>query len=117
MEEFRPWGSFEVLFEENGFKVKLIKVEPGTRLSLQRHSRRSEHWFILEGVALAKKGEESIELKKGESIDIEVGEWHRVSNNGEGLLKFIEVLRGEYLGEDDIERSEDDYGRINIPKF
>jgi len=55
MEEFRPWGSFEVLFEENGFKVKLIKVEPGTRLSLQRHSRRSEHWFILEGVALAKK--------------------------------------------------------------
>jgi mannose-6-phosphate isomerase-like protein (cupin superfamily) len=107
----RPWGSYEVLDEGNGFKVKRIDVLPGKRLSYQRHSSRAEHWFVVSGEALVTvDGVEAI-LPTGAAIDIPVGAAHRVENKGPGELTFIEVQSGDYLGEDDIIRLSDDYGR------
>jgi len=107
----RPWGSFTVLDEGEGFKVKRIEVLPGKRLSYQRHARRAEHWFVVAGEARVTLdgGEERVRL--GEAVDIPVGSAHRVENPGADLLVFIEVQRGDYLGEDDITRLEDDFGR------
>ena len=107
----RPWGSFTVLDEGEGFKVKRIEVLPGKRLSYQRHARRAEHWFVVAGAArVTLDGGESL-VRRGEAVDIPVGSAHRVENPGEVLLVFIEVQRGDYLGEDDITRLEDDFGR------
>src|SRR2546430_2504481 len=107
----RPWGSFTVLDEGEGFKVKRIEVLPGKRLSYQRHARRAEHWFVVAGAArVTLDGGESL-VRRGEAVDIPVGSGHRVGNPGEVLLVFIEVQRGDYLGEDDITRLEDDFGR------
>ena len=108
----RPWGYYEVLSDGPDHKVKRITVYPGKRLSLQRHRRRAEHWFILRGEALATLGEKEVPLKNGESVDIPKGELHRIENRGSVHLIFIEVQTGEYFGEDDVERIEDDYGRI-----
>lgn len=108
----RPWGDYEVLSSGLDHKVKRITVYPGKRLSLQRHRRRAEHWFILCGEALITLGENEVSLKAGESMNILQGEAHRIANAGTGLLVFIEVQTGEYFGEDDVERIEDDYGRI-----
>lgn len=107
----RPWGSFAVVDEGKGFKVKRIEVKPGRRLSYQLHARRAEHWFIVHGVAqVTLNGCEST-LREGEAIDIPIGAAHRIKNIGQELLVFIEIQRGDYLGEDDISRLEDDFGR------
>jgi glycosyltransferase involved in cell wall biosynthesis/mannose-6-phosphate isomerase-like protein (cupin superfamily) len=106
----RPWGGFLVLEEGEGYKVKRIEVKKGRRLSYQRHRRRSEHWFVVEGKALCTIDGKEVILCKGESIDIPLGAKHRIEAI-ENLL-FIEVQRGSYLGEDDVERLEDDFGRV-----
>jgi mannose-6-phosphate isomerase-like protein (cupin superfamily) len=107
----RPWGSFTVLDEGEGFKVKRIEVLPAKRLSYQKHARRAEHWFVVEGTAKITLDGAEIIKKAGEAIDIPLGSAHRVENPGEQLMVFIEVQRGDYLGEDDIVRLEDDFGR------
>lgn len=107
----RPWGSFTVLDEGEGFKVKRIEVLPSKRLSYQRHAHRSEHWFVVSGIAKVTLNDEEILLKSKETVDIPVGAKHRVENKEEDLLIFIEIQTGDYLGEDDIERFEDDFGR------
>lgn len=107
----RPWGSYTVLEEANTFKVKRIEVLPGKRLSYQKHSQRAEHWFVVEGTARVTLDGREITVATGEAIDIPVGSAHRVENPGETDLIFIEVQRGNYLGEDDIVRLEDDFGR------
>jgi mannose-6-phosphate isomerase len=111
MYDERPWGSFTVLDEGAGFKVKRLEVLAGKRLSYQRHRRRAEHWFIVSGTAKITLDDEEIIKRAGESIDIALGAAHRVENPGDELLVFIEVQRGDYLGEDDITRIEDDFGR------
>ncbi|MGK7345891.1 MAG: phosphomannose isomerase type II C-terminal cupin domain [Candidatus Nitrospinota bacterium M3_3B_026] len=110
-EGHRPWGFYEVLSDAPDHKVKRITVRPGQRLSYQRHSRRSEHWYVVSGIAVVTRDGERIELAAGESVDLPVKTWHRISNPGAGDMVFIEVQTGDYFGEDDIERSEDDYGR------
>ena len=110
-EDQRPWGFYEVLADGPNHKVKRITVHPGQRLSYQRHARRSEHWYIIEGRALVIRNGEEIMLLPGQAVDLPMGAWHRVRNPGETNLIFIEVQAGDYFGEDDIERSEDDYGR------
>ena len=107
----RPWGNFTVLDEGEGYKVKRIEVLAGKRLSYQKHARRAEHWFIVKGTAKITLDGAEIIKTAAESIDIAVGTAHRVENPGAELLVFIEVQRGDYLGEDDIVRFEDDFGR------
>jgi mannose-6-phosphate isomerase len=111
-EDHRPWGYYQVLVDEPGYKVKTIVVYPGKRLSLQRHRHRAEHWFMAQGQAIVTLNEEEIGLQKGQAIDIPQQAWHRIQNPGNEELVFIEVQTGVYFGEDDIERAEDDYGRI-----
>jgi mannose-6-phosphate isomerase len=108
----RPWGYYEVLADEPDHKVKRICVYPGQRLSLQRHRRRAEHWFVLRGEAVVMLGEKELLVKSGDSVNIPEGEIHRIANRGPAPLIYIEVQTGAYFGEDDIERIEDDYGRI-----
>lgn len=109
----RPWGSFTVLDEGDGYKVKRIDVLPGKRLSYQKHAQRSEHWFIVNGTAKATLEGEEIILKAGQYIDIPKGAAHRIENPGDTNMSFIEVQQGNYLGEDDIVRLQDDFGRTN----
>ena len=113
MREFdrRPWGSYTVLEEAPTFKVKRIEVLPGKRLSYQKHSQRAEHWFVVQGTAKVTLDDNEITVRAGESIDIAIGAAHRIENPGNEDLIFIEVQRGNYLGEDDIVRLQDDYGR------
>ena len=111
-EESRPWGGFLVLEDLPTHKVKRIWVHTGQRLSYQKHLRRFEHWVILEGRARVTLDGEEILLGEGESMDIPVGAAHRIENIGEAQLTFIEVQLGDYFGEDDIVRLEDDYGRV-----
>ena len=107
----RPWGNYTVLDEADGFKVKRIEVLPGKRLSYQKHAQRAEHWFVVAGTARVTLDDEEITVSAGEAIDIAIGAAHRVENPGEETLVFIEVQRGGYLGEDDIVRLQDDFGR------
>lgn len=107
----RPWGTFTVLDEGEGYKVKRIEVYSGKRLSYQKHAQRAEHWFVVQGEAKITLDGEEVIKRVGEYVDIEIGTAHRVENAGEELLIFIEVQRGNYLGEDDITRLEDDFGR------
>lgn len=107
----RPWGNYLVLDEADGFKVKRIVVNPDSRLSYQRHQHRQEHWFVVAGVAHVTIDGDVTEVQAGSAIDIPLQAAHRVANRGSETLVFIEVQRGSYLGEDDIERLEDDYGR------
>lgn len=108
----RPWGSFTVLDEGEGYKVKRIEVLPGKRLSLQKHRRRAEHWFVVAGTARVTLNDEIVTLETDRYIDIRIGDAHRVENPSQTEdLVFIEVQRGDYLGEDDIIRLEDDFGR------
>lgn len=111
-EDRRPWGFYEILSDTADHKVKRIVVHPGKRLSLQRHRHRSEHWHIVEGEALVTLDEKQLRLNKGDSIDIPRGAVHRIENTTEDDMKFIEVQSGDYFGEDDIERLEDDFGRV-----
>ena len=110
--DVRPWGSFTVLDEGENYKVKRIEVLPGKRLSYQRHSRRAEHWYVVHGTAkVTLDGVEKL-VNAGEAIDIAVQTAHRVENpDAEQLLIFIETQTGDYFGEDDIVRIEDDFGR------
>lgn len=108
---YRPWGSYESLVEAPGFQVKRIIVEPGQRLSLQMHYHRSEHWTVVRGCAEVVRGEEVILLGEDASTYIPVGTKHRLSNPGMLPLEIIEVQTGNYLGEDDIVRFDDVYGR------
>ena len=107
----RPWGSFTVLDEGEEFKVKRIEVLPGKRLSYQKHSKRAEHWVVVQGTAKVTLDDREIIVSTGEAIDIATGSAHRVENPGTDMLVFIEVQRGSYLGEDDIVRLQDDFGR------
>ena len=109
----RPWGSFTVLDEGENYKVKRIEVLPGKRLSYQRHSRRSEHWFVVRGTAKVTLNGTEFLVNAGEYVDIAVGVSHRVENPEPHDLIFIETQTGDYFGEDDIERLEDDFGRLN----
>ena len=110
-EDHRPWGYYEILSDRQDHKVKRVTVYPGQRLSLQRHFRRSEHWFVVSGTEAATRNDEDIVLVSGQSIDLPSGTWHRVRNQAADDLVFIEVQTGDYFGEDDIERAQDDYGR------
>jgi mannose-6-phosphate isomerase len=109
--EQRPWGSFTVLDDDETHKVKRIVVHPGRRLSYQRHARRSEHWFIVQGTALVTLDRTQRKVVAGDSVDIPVGSNHRIENAAEAEVVFVEVQHGEYFGEDDIVRLEDDFGR------
>jgi mannose-6-phosphate isomerase len=113
----RPWGTFTVLDEADGFKVKRIEVLPGKRLSYQKHAQRAEHWVVVEGTAKVTLDGNDIVVNAGEAIDIAIGAAHRVENPGDKTLVFIEVQRGGYLGEDDIVRLQDDFGRIGTPEI
>jgi mannose-6-phosphate isomerase len=107
----RPWGTFTVLDEGHGFKVKRIEVLPGKRLSYQKHAQRAEHWVVVQGTARVTLDDRETTVPSGQAIDIPKGSAHRVENSGEEELVFIEVQRGDYLGEDDIVRLQDDFGR------
>jgi mannose-6-phosphate isomerase len=107
----RPWGRYEVLEERDGFKVKRLEVNPGARLSLQRHSRRSEHWVVVAGRADVVCGERELQLEKGAHIYLPAETNHRLGNSSDQPLVLIEVQLGDYLGEDDIIRLADDYKR------
>ena|SRR5215475_14166082 len=112
MHEERPWGNFTVLDEGETYKVKRIEVLAGKRLSYQKHSSRSEHWMIVAGRAkVTLDGRETI-IATGGTVDIPIGAAHRIENVDDRTLVFIEIQRGSYLGEDDIQRLQDDFGRI-----
>ena len=108
----RPWGSYDTVHERDGFKVKHITVRPGRRLSLQSHRRRAEHWIVVRGTARVTRDGETFLVRENESTFIPRGAAHRLENPGEGPLELVEVQTGDYLGEDDIVRFDDDYGRI-----
>lgn len=108
---YRPWGSYTILDEGVGYKVKRIEVKPGGCLSLQSHKHRSEHWTVVQGIAHVVNGERQLVLNPNESTYIECGNIHRMENRGSEPMTLIEVQTGDYLGEDDIMRFEDIYGR------
>jgi len=108
----RPWGSYTVLEEAlDGFKLKRMEVAPGAKLSLQSHAHRSEHWVVVSGTATVTNGDEVITVHKNQSTYIPIGTKHRLENRGSEPLHIVEIQVGEYLGEDDIQRYEDNYGR------
>lgn len=108
----RPWGQYTVLADEADHKVKRIEVLPGHRLSYQTHDRRSEHWFVVRGSGAVTLDGEIHPVRPGTAVDISVGMAHRIENTGPGQLVFIEVQHGDYFGEDDIVRLDDDFGRV-----
>ena len=113
--EERPWGRWTVLEEGPGYKIKRIEVEPGHRLSLQMHHHRSEHWVVLSGTAKVLKDGEVLYVHPHESTFVPAAARHRIENPGLLPLVIIEIANGEYLGEDDIVRFEDDYHRGPAP--
>lgn len=110
-EVHRPWGSYDSIDQDDGFQVKRIKVKPGGRLSLQSHRRRAEHWIVVRGTARVTRDNDVFELYANQSTYIPLGAKHRLENPGTEMLELIEVQSGDYLGEDDIVRYEDVYGR------
>jgi mannose-1-phosphate guanylyltransferase len=108
----RPWGTYTVLQDSARFKIKRVEVKPGASLSLQMHHHRNEHWVVVNGTALVVNGEATLTLKTNESTYIPAGHKHRLENPGTENLVIIEVQVGDYLGEDDIVRFEDRYGRV-----
>lgn len=112
--EQRPWGSFVVLDQDQGYKVKRLVVAPGGRLSLQYHNHRTEHWTIVAGRGLVTRNEETLLLGPNASVIIPVGVVHRLENPSKEPLVVIEVQYGDYLEEDDIIRISDDYNRNNM---
>ncbi|MEX2298510.1 MAG: cupin domain-containing protein, partial [Dongiaceae bacterium] len=108
---YRPWGSYEQVDAGDRFQVKRLIVRPGGQLSLQRHAQRAEHWVVVRGRARVTRGDEVFDLDANQSTYIPVGTVHRLENRGEEPLHLIEVQSGGYLGEDDIERLDDSYGR------
>ena len=108
---YRPWGGYTSILSDERFQVKKLFVRPGKRLSLQKHHHRSEHWVVVRGTAEVTVGDEVKMLAENESVYIPVGTVHRLANPGKILLELIEVQTGSYLGEDDIIRVEDEFGR------
>ncbi len=111
---FRPWGWYDCIDEGQCFKVKRIHVLPGASLSLQKHNHRSEHWVVVKGNAEVTCGDNVFTLDANQSTYIPLGQVHRLANPNETMLEIIEVQSGSYLGEDDIERLSDKYGRTTI---
>lgn len=112
--EVRPWGGFQTLEEGPGYKVKRLVVEPGHRFSLQKHRRRAEHWVIVSGSPKVTIGRRSRKLRPREAVTVPRGAWHRAENLGRVPVVIVEVQYGAYLGEDDIVRRQDDYGRVAL---
>ena len=110
-EVYRPWGKYDSIDRGKGYQVKRITVKPGAKLSVQMHHHRAEHWIVVSGTAKVTNGEETFLLSENESTYIPVGVIHALENPGEEDLEIIEVQSGSYLGEDDIVRFEDKYGR------
>jgi mannose-1-phosphate guanylyltransferase/mannose-6-phosphate isomerase len=108
---YRPWGDYETIDQSLRYQVKRITVKPGAKLSLQKHFHRAEHWTVVSGTALVTRGEETLMLKEDQSTYIPLGTVHRLENPGKIPLELIEVQSGPYLGEDDIVRFDDVYGR------
>ena len=109
--ERRPWGTYTVLDDAGTHKVKRIVVDPGRRLSYQRHAHRAEHWFVVTGTAVVTLDGAERRLTPGDAVDIAQGAAHRIENVGPGQLVFVEVQHGTSFEEDDIERLDDDFGR------
>jgi mannose-6-phosphate isomerase-like protein (cupin superfamily) len=109
----RPWGTYESVARGARFQVKHIIVDPGERLSLQAHAHRSEHWIVVQGTAEVTIGDRVSILQENESTFIPAGTRHRLANPGKAPLQLVEIQCGSYLGEDDIERFEDEYGRVD----
>jgi mannose-6-phosphate isomerase len=107
----RPWGWYETVSEVAGNKIKRIQVLPGQQLSLQKHHQRAEHWVVVQGVASVTLDEQVFDLTIGQHCDIAVGQVHRLANRTTELVEIVEVQFGAYLGEDDIVRLQDNYGR------
>jgi mannose-6-phosphate isomerase-like protein (cupin superfamily) len=107
----RPWGTYQTVDRGDRFQTKRIIVKPGGKLSLQKHAHRSEHWVVVDGTAEVTVGDETKLLRENESIYIPAGTQHRLANPGREPLHLIEVQCGDYLGEDDIVRLDDEYGR------
>jgi len=110
----RPWGSYTVLEEQEGYKMKRITVVPGASLSLQSHQHRSEHWIVVSGTATITRDNQIETVSNNQSTYIPIGMKHRLENRGKIPLEIIEVQVGEYLGEDDIQRYSDTYGRVEL---
>ena len=109
----RPWGTYYNAFEEPGYKIKKITVKPGARLSLQSHVHRAEHWVVVHGQALVTLDDKEIKMGPDSYIYIPKGAIHRLQNLGTDDLILVEVQLGNYLGEDDIKRYQDDYNRVS----
>jgi mannose-6-phosphate isomerase-like protein (cupin superfamily) len=107
----RPWGWYETVSEVAGYKIKRIQVTPGQQISLQKHARRAEHWVVVQGLARVTLGEQVFDLPVGGHCDIALGQVHRLANQTTEPVEIVEVQFGSYLGEDDIVRLQDDYGR------
>jgi mannose-6-phosphate isomerase len=107
----RPWGAWHVLDEGRGYKVKRLDIRPGGRLSSQTHEHRSEHWTVVRGTATCILDGDTVEVKTGGSVDVGIRTPHRIANLHDDDLVVVEVQRGDYTGEDDICRLDDDYGR------
>jgi mannose-1-phosphate guanylyltransferase/mannose-6-phosphate isomerase len=111
-EVYRPWGKYDSIDQGERYQVKLITVKPGQKLSLQMHHHRAEHWIVVSGTAKVTLGKDEIMLSENQSTYIPLGVTHALENPGKIPLELIEVQSGSYLGEDDIVRFEDKYGRI-----
>ena len=109
---YRPWGTYTVLEDSPGYKIKRIEVKPGKRLSLQKHYHRNEHWIVVSGTATVTIGEKKKIVRPNENTYIKMGELHRLENNGKIPVVLIEAQVGEYTGEDDIVRIDDDFSRV-----
>jgi mannose-1-phosphate guanylyltransferase len=108
----RPWGTYTTLVEADGFKIKRIMVKPGQALSLQFHHKRAEHWVVVRGTATVQVGDTEYETHAGQSRYVPQGAKHRLANRTDEMVEIIEVQCGSYLGEDDIVRLVDNYGRV-----
>jgi len=113
MNEFveRPWGGYQIIYQDFGVVVKILTVKPGARLSLQKHAFRSETWYLVAGELLALVDGETIEMELGESVKIDAGIIHRLVNVGNEVGRVVEIISGNY-DEDDIVRLDDDFGRV-----
>ena len=109
--EDRPWGNYRILHREPGIQVKRLELKPRLRFSLQKHAHRAERWIVVSGTGVATLGKKDMPVSKGVFLEVPCGEPHRMKNTGKESLVFIEVQFGDYLGEDDIMRLEDDFGR------
>ena len=110
--QYKPWGYYTILESEQGYLTKCLNISPNAQLSLQKHAHRSEHWIVLDGEATIRKGDKTLTLNSGQSIDIELNEIHSIQNRTKKQLKILEVQFGDIIDETDIERIEDIYGRV-----